>query len=92
MSNVWIGYKRLILKLSEVLIIEEVEGPYMHPNQRLIPIWKWYASRDIQPILINQSASLEPQAASPTIRSLGSLTSTTQYPNPGSKKTRLTNP
>ena len=38
MSEVLIGYKRLILKLSKVLIIEEVEGPYMHPNQRLIPI------------------------------------------------------
>jgi len=32
MSDVWIGCKRLILKLFEVLIIEEVEGPYMHLN------------------------------------------------------------
>ena len=30
-----LGVKRLILKLSEVLIIKEVEGPYVHPNQRL---------------------------------------------------------
>jgi hypothetical protein len=33
---VWIGYKRLILKLSKVLRVGEVKGPYMHPNQRLI--------------------------------------------------------
>jgi hypothetical protein len=31
-------YKRLILKLSEVLLSEEVEGPYMHLNQRLVLI------------------------------------------------------
>jgi hypothetical protein len=30
--------KRLILKLSKVLIVEEVKGPYMYPNQRLNPI------------------------------------------------------
>jgi hypothetical protein len=32
-----IGCKILISKF-EVLIIEEVKGPYMHPNQRLIPV------------------------------------------------------
>ena len=26
----------------------EVEGPYMHPNQRLILIKKWCDTRDIQ--------------------------------------------
>ena len=39
------------MKLSEILIVEEVEeveGPYMHPNQRLIPMQKWYGPRDIQ--------------------------------------------
>jgi hypothetical protein len=46
-SDVKNGYKRLILKLSEVLLSEEVEGPYMHLNQRLIPIQKWYHPRDI---------------------------------------------
>jgi hypothetical protein len=38
MGKVWIRCKRLILKLSKVLIVEEVEGPFMNPNQRLIPI------------------------------------------------------
>jgi hypothetical protein len=39
-GEAWIGCRRLILilKLSKVLIIEEVKGPYMHPNQRLILI------------------------------------------------------
>jgi len=36
------------LKLSKVLMVEEVKGPYMHPNQRLNPIHKWYDPRDIQ--------------------------------------------
>ena len=27
-----IGYKRLILKLSKILIVEKVEGPFMHPK------------------------------------------------------------
>jgi len=36
------------VKLSKVLSVEEVKGPYMHPNQRLIPIYKWYDTRDIQ--------------------------------------------
>jgi len=31
-GEVWIGCKRLILKLSEVLSVKEVEGPYMQPN------------------------------------------------------------
>jgi hypothetical protein len=31
-GEVWIGCKRLILKLSKVLSVEEVKGPYMHPN------------------------------------------------------------
>jgi hypothetical protein len=36
---VWIKYKRLIiLKLSKVLSVKEVKDPYIHPNQRLIPI------------------------------------------------------
>jgi hypothetical protein len=39
-SDAKIGCKRLILKLSEVLISEEVEGPYMHLNQRLVLIQK----------------------------------------------------
>jgi hypothetical protein len=37
-GEVWIGCKRLILKLSKVLSVKGVKGPYMHPNQRLIPI------------------------------------------------------
>jgi len=48
MSEVWIRCKRLILKLSEVLIIKKVKGPYIHPNQRLILIQKWRNPRDIQ--------------------------------------------
>jgi hypothetical protein len=47
-GEVWIEYKRLILKLSGVLLAIEVEVPYMHPNQRLILIQKWYNTRDIQ--------------------------------------------
>jgi hypothetical protein len=43
-----LGVKRLILKLPKVLIMKEVEGPYMHLNPRLIPIQKWYDPRDIQ--------------------------------------------
>ena len=43
----WIGCKRLILKLSEVLVVEQVKGPFIHPNQRLIPLYKWYDPRDI---------------------------------------------
>jgi hypothetical protein len=34
----WIGCKRLILKLSKVLLAIEVKGPYMHANRRLILI------------------------------------------------------
>jgi len=37
-GEVWIGCKRLILKLSKVLLAMEVECPYMHVNQRLILI------------------------------------------------------
>ena len=48
LGEVQIGYKRLILKLSGVLLAIEVEDPYMHPNQRLIPIQKWFDARDIQ--------------------------------------------
>jgi len=48
LSEVWIGCKILILKLSKVLIVEEVKGPYMHPNRRLNPIQEWYDPRDIQ--------------------------------------------
>jgi hypothetical protein len=40
-GEVWIGCKSLILKLSKVLSVEEVKGPYIHPNQRLILIQKW---------------------------------------------------
>ena len=29
----WIGCKRLILKLSKFLMVEEVKGTYMHPDQ-----------------------------------------------------------
>ena len=54
-GEVWIGCKRLILKLSKVLIVEEVKGPYMHPNQRLNPIQKWYDPRDIQLTLLYYS-------------------------------------
>jgi hypothetical protein len=39
-GEAWIGCKKLILKLSKVLSVEEVKGPYMHINQRLIPIQK----------------------------------------------------
>ena len=46
-GEVWIGCKRLILKLSEVLIVEEVESPFMHTNQNPIPLQKWYDPRDI---------------------------------------------
>jgi hypothetical protein len=35
------------LKLSKVLMVEEVEGPLMHPNKRLIPLQKWYDPCDI---------------------------------------------
>ena len=31
-GEVWIGCKRLILKLSKVLSVKKVEGPYMQPN------------------------------------------------------------
>jgi len=31
-GEVWIGCKRLILKLSKVLLAMEVEGPYMDAN------------------------------------------------------------
>jgi len=30
LGEVWIGCKRLILKLSRVLLAMEVKGPYMH--------------------------------------------------------------
>jgi len=43
-----LGIKYLILKLSKVLSVEEVRGPYIHPNQRLIHIQKWYDTCDIQ--------------------------------------------
>jgi hypothetical protein len=39
LGEVWIRCKRLILKLSPVLSVEEVKGPYMHPNQMLIPTY-----------------------------------------------------
>ena len=48
LGEVWIGCKRLILKLSKVLSVQKVKGPYMLPNQRLILIQKWYDTRDIQ--------------------------------------------
>jgi hypothetical protein len=47
-GEVWIGCKRLILKLSGVLLAMKVKGPYMRPNQRLILIQKWCDTRDIQ--------------------------------------------
>ena len=31
-GEVWIGCKSLILKLSKVLSVKEVKGPYMLPN------------------------------------------------------------
>jgi hypothetical protein len=37
-GEAWIGCKRLILKLSKVLLGMEVEGPCMHANWRLILI------------------------------------------------------
>jgi len=37
-GEAWIGCKRLILKLSKVLLAIDVEGPYMHANWRLILI------------------------------------------------------
>jgi hypothetical protein len=45
---VWIGCKRLILKLSKAPSVQEVKGPYTPPNQRLILIQKGYDTRDIQ--------------------------------------------
>jgi hypothetical protein len=51
MGEMWIGRKRLILKLSQVLSVKEVKGLYMHLNKRLIPIQKWYDPRDIQLII-----------------------------------------
>jgi hypothetical protein len=39
-SEVWVGCKRLILKLFKVLLATEVKGPYMHTNQRLILVQK----------------------------------------------------
>ena len=47
-GEAWIRCKRLILKLSKVLLAMEVKGPYMHANQRLILIQKWCDTRDIQ--------------------------------------------
>jgi hypothetical protein len=32
LGEVWIRCKRLILKLSKVLLAIEVKGPYMHAN------------------------------------------------------------
>jgi hypothetical protein len=37
-GEVWIGCKRLILKLSKVLLTIGVEGPYRYANRRLILI------------------------------------------------------
>jgi hypothetical protein len=34
-GEAWIGCKRLILKLSKVLLTMEVKGPYMYANRRL---------------------------------------------------------
>jgi hypothetical protein len=48
LDNAKIGCKILILKQSKILIIKEVKGLYMQPNQRLIPIQKWHNQRDIQ--------------------------------------------
>jgi hypothetical protein len=36
-------------------MLEEVEDPFMHPNQRLIPLYKWYDTRDIQLTIISCS-------------------------------------
>jgi hypothetical protein len=33
LGEVWIGCKRLILKLSKVSSVKEVEGLYMQPNK-----------------------------------------------------------
>jgi hypothetical protein len=38
MDEVRIGYKRLILKLSKVLMAGEVRKPFMYLNKRLIPV------------------------------------------------------
>jgi hypothetical protein len=40
-GEVWIGCKRLILKLSGVLLAMEVKGSYIHANQRLILIRRY---------------------------------------------------
>ena len=47
-GELWIGCKRLILKLSKAPSVQEVKGPYTPPNQRLILIQKGYDTRDIQ--------------------------------------------
>ena len=54
-NKVWIGYKRLILKLSKVLRVGEVKGPYMHPNQRIISMQKRYDPHGIQLTTRNRS-------------------------------------
>ena len=38
----------MILKLSKVLIVEKVKGPFIYSNQRLIPLEEWHDTRDIQ--------------------------------------------
>jgi hypothetical protein len=40
-GEVWIGCKRLILKLSGVLLAMDVKGSYIHANQRLILIRRY---------------------------------------------------
>jgi hypothetical protein len=42
------------LKLSKVLMVEEVEDPFTHPNQRLIPL---YDPRDINLIHLCRSSA-----------------------------------
>ena len=54
-GEAWIGCKRFLLKLSEVLLAMEVKGPYMHANRRLILIQNWCHTRDFQLTLFNES-------------------------------------
>jgi hypothetical protein len=57
-GEAWIGCKRLILKLSQVILAMEVKGPYMHSNRRLTLIHKWCDTRDFQLTFASSQAKI----------------------------------